>query len=537
MPRLSLQRTDDFTGGLNLRADPFQLDKNESPDMLNVDIDPRGGFSIRPGMSRVNTSAIGSVGSGAFTPKRLFNWSGSSPQLLAAANGKVFFSTAGSTWTDTSITYSSSGGATFAEWSTSSTAVVYVASGTGTSQMSKWNGSARTLLTASATGQWQDSFASPTGTHMPRCDLTVNHMDMLWVASTFENSTAFPNRIRFSHPLFPESWREADYIDIVGGGNGITALMSWGEALIVFKTNSVWAIYGYDPDTFQVQQITGDYGAPHQGCVVGTEYGLFFFDWPNGMYAWDGRKITDLFSKLRPLIQDNEVSSTGVPNISLSHCQNKLWLSLPLQSDTTPTATYVFDPSIGAWTKYQLADGRGITHLLDFVTSANSRLYVGLHPTQPYLMNVRASGAWQDNVTGTAADYQSFYVTRWQDGGVISAKKMWRQPDFVVKQPDVDLNLTVEVYHNWEEAAPKRTLTMTVPAPGGPLVWSASATEPDGIDGWGEANWGGGAEGSQFQRGSRLGSARSVQLKIIGPGGSDWGVNSITYKYNSRRIR
>ena len=43
MPQVVVERYDDFTGGLNLRADQFQLSKNESPDMLNVEIDPRGG--------------------------------------------------------------------------------------------------------------------------------------------------------------------------------------------------------------------------------------------------------------------------------------------------------------------------------------------------------------------------------------------------------------------------------------------------------------------------------------------------------------
>lgn len=33
-----------FSGGLNLRADQFDLEENESPDMLNVSIDPRGGL-------------------------------------------------------------------------------------------------------------------------------------------------------------------------------------------------------------------------------------------------------------------------------------------------------------------------------------------------------------------------------------------------------------------------------------------------------------------------------------------------------------
>ena len=39
MSNVSVERYDDFTGGLNLRADQFQLARNESPDMLNIEID------------------------------------------------------------------------------------------------------------------------------------------------------------------------------------------------------------------------------------------------------------------------------------------------------------------------------------------------------------------------------------------------------------------------------------------------------------------------------------------------------------------
>lgn len=43
MAKVRVRELKDFTGGLNFRADQFQLADNESPDMLNVEIDPRGG--------------------------------------------------------------------------------------------------------------------------------------------------------------------------------------------------------------------------------------------------------------------------------------------------------------------------------------------------------------------------------------------------------------------------------------------------------------------------------------------------------------
>ena len=48
----------DFTGGLNLRRNQFQLADNESPDLLNVDIDPRGGFYTRKGWQRWNDTDV-----------------------------------------------------------------------------------------------------------------------------------------------------------------------------------------------------------------------------------------------------------------------------------------------------------------------------------------------------------------------------------------------------------------------------------------------------------------------------------------------
>jgi hypothetical protein len=74
-------------------------------------------------------------------------------------------------------------------------------------------------------------------------------------------------------------------------------------------------------------------------------------------------------------------------------------------------------------------------------------------------------------------------------------------------------------------------------ASGSSLIWNAPGTEDDFIDGWDEANWGASATGAAFAVGKALGLCRSVQLKIQGEGGKPWGVNSITYKYNPRKVR
>ena len=48
----------DFKGGLNLRADQFNIAENESPALLNVDVDPRGGVRRRDAVTKVNGTAL-----------------------------------------------------------------------------------------------------------------------------------------------------------------------------------------------------------------------------------------------------------------------------------------------------------------------------------------------------------------------------------------------------------------------------------------------------------------------------------------------
>ncbi len=535
MAQIRLLRVDDFTGGLNLRADAFQLGANESPDLLNVDVDPRGGFAMRGGWQRLNTSAIGGIAAGSFAPASLFAWNGATPQLLLAANNKVFYATTTS-FTDTTITTTAADGACFAPWS-GSLSRVYVATGNA-GQGYRWNGSTMTALTASATAAWQDSLASPTGTHMPKADHCASHVDRLFVANTVEDGTTYADRVRWSHPNFPESWRQVDYVDVVGGGSGITALVPFDGALLIFKRSSVWALYGYDTDTFQLVELTSAVGAQSRKAVCATESGLFFFSWPDGLFMFDGKQFVDMFDPLRPLIQANQINEAQLSKIAVSFVGRRLWLSLPQGGDASATYSYVMDPTInGAWVRYQGADGRGLATGCDFVTSTGTRFALMAHPTKAFVVKVDLPTFYQDDIDGTAANFSSYYSTRWQDAGNVSAKKMWRRPDMVLRQPSADTTLTLQAFHNWEEAVVRRTFSLLVDGGATGLEWAATGTEPDANPGWGEAAWGGPASGSQFERGGNLGLARSVLLKVSGPGGLPWAVNSITFKYNPRKVR
>lgn len=518
-------RTDDFTGGLNLRDDVFHIGSNESPDLLNVDVDPRGGVSMRRGVQNYS----GTYSSGGFLNgigETLLSWRfGGQEQVLLAARamGGVFTSETilymnSSTLTATGLTTNANSDrladSIFAPWD-GTTPVVYVANG-GVGQ--KWNGAAATNLTASGAAAWQESLSTPTGTHMPQGRHVATHVDRLWTAYTVEGGTTYPNRVRFSHPLFPESWRSADYIDIVGGSDGITALVPHGERLLVFKQDSVHAIYGYDTDTFTVTQLAHNLGVVNaRNVAVATGSSVYFFSAARlAVFRLDPDGIFDVSEKVR----DGWKSSGLLPKLfRLSWAGRKLWLGVPDSS----YSTYVLDPMIetdddaGAWTRHKF--------MTPSVTSVNCAIDHDVGGVQGYafacfyqastlrVVRLDVDAVWTDDDVGSGADtvYSSYYTTKWHDLGEVASKKMWLRPDFIVQQVSVDTTLTVDAFKDWDESQVHRTSAL-------PILLSASA------------------DGAQLVRGSRLGLGRAMQLKVTGPGSKAWNVESITYKFNPRKV-
>jgi hypothetical protein len=544
---LSTVVVNDFTGGLNYRADAFQLADNESPDILNVDIDPRGGFSSRPG---VNTyGVVPGLTAGNFNTDRLFAWEGSSNQLFLAAEDKIYYTSNGTI----SASLGSSDnpyGAFFTSWSVGATSTLYIARG-HSFQSSKWNGTTLTNLTASGAGQWQNSYASPTGTHMPKANICATHIDRLWVADTNEGESIYPNRVRWSHPSVAESWREQDYIDVIGGGNGITALVPLGDQLIIFKKKSVFVLLGYDEETFQLVPLTTEIGAENPKCVAVSELGVYFFSWPDGLFFYNGQTFADLFEFLRPLIQADEISYGNLNAVTVSFLERKLMISFPLGVNVEATktyndstidyddpevgysgeprtnavnATFVLDTTIGergAWTKYVCGDNYGLGCAVNFIEESGQRIAVAAHPYQPCLLRINQELLHQDTINGVVYDYTSYFVTKWQHGDTPNSKKFWRRPEMIIRQLGVDITLNVDVYHNWDRAAPERTFQVNL----------------DGEDiAGGFESWGRPDLGADLVKGYNLGLCNSVQLKISSSGQA-WGVNGITYKYNPRRVR
>lgn len=92
----------DFTGGINFRADQFQLAENESPFLINMEIDPRGGLFTRAGIHFKNTTPI-AVSQATWNPKSTFFYDMSTRYIMMSTG---FLSTSGEVWYSTGGNFS-----------------------------------------------------------------------------------------------------------------------------------------------------------------------------------------------------------------------------------------------------------------------------------------------------------------------------------------------------------------------------------------------------------------------------------------------
>jgi hypothetical protein len=534
MGQIILERYDDFTGGLNLRADQFLLARNESPDMMNVEIDPRGGLFSRGAMQQLNTTAVG----GTWAPKRLHAFYGATSTIMLANSTKVLRSTGANFSTlafslGNDIVASNTHGAEFANWGST----LYMTTGASGVAGYKWETTSTfaTALTVSVSGDWQ-TYVLPEANHMPKAEHLIVHANKMFVANTNENGTAFPDRVRWSHEGLPEDWMEDDYIDVIGGGSGINALSVVQGQLVIFKTNAIYLLVGTESANFAIVELTQNLGASSPNGVATAEQGVFFYSMPEGLFYYNGSSVEDIFKPLRPIVDDKLLSLASTEPYSVSYVGRRVWLALPFDADliaTKPTVNFVFDPTInrtGAYMQFATHDGYGVIAGTNWSDSNNDNFRLMIHPYQAFILKVDIYDEQQDNISGTLTGFASHYRTGWVDGKTYAQKKMFRRPDIAFKQADTTRTVAVKVFHNYEETlnSERKSFNIVLSASSSASLWGSAV--------WGTSLWGNTSKGVQVQHGSNLGLARSVQMLFTGPLSNEWGIDSIAYKYNNRRM-
>lgn len=530
-----VQYFNDFTGGLNNKTQAAGLQLNESPDCLDIDFNARGGFACRRGFQET------------FTDPKMFDLVNQSQgyvdgQFVAGGVEMLYgfdafqdfwtFTAGGTLTIDTSTPNNADVGTVVrsAVWGGKLYFANWIASGTW--YMKSWNGSAFAALTNTA----NNDYTNPTSGNAPQAKLIANHSGHLWWAHTREGGVEFPSRVRFSHPLQPENFADADYFDIdPDDSDKITAIVPFKDQLLVFKQRSVYAVFGYDRESFVVERLAGTAGVSCPKVVDANSGICYWWSVDGNVFAYNGRGIVPVGERITGVVDSGRVVSGCVTN-AVCWAQNRLFVSLRLVDDSR--VTFVYDPAVGqngAWTKYGVYPMSMIWWRTADTTK--NALYFFEFGAE-FMADFDNAEQQVDVVNGFDRPIRAYYRTAWFVSGDSGLKKRWRRPHVTVACKDSAV-LEVDVFHNYVESTPVKRLTLPVVSynTDSSLLWNNAAGTAGGD--WGESwSLSGGEENYEFDRLPALGRSNAVQLRFeMKEHGSKWWVDSFTIPFLEKTYR
>ena len=517
--KYSLQALTSFAGGLNYRTDQFNLAQNESPDLLNVDVDPRGGIRLRKGIEVIDGAgnALGAVkGLGSYFTD------GGLSEIICNHGVVVAFSTGSSAWTPIGGQTARTSGSRM--YGVTMNNVFYAVSGDVTS-FKVSSGNSGTDLGTNLNG---------TAGNFPISQYVAFWNNHMWTGKTRESSVYYNSRIRWSHLNDAETWTQQSYADIDVGerGDEITGLVPMADRLLIFKSNSVHAMFGHDTESFQMVPLTRDVGSVSLSSPVSTPMGVFFWHDQAGVYLYDGTNFNYLFDKLKPAIDDGRIRFNTPPQ--LAWFRNRLYVSVDWTEDgLTTRRTLVYDPSLGAWTLTDI----DAEPLLAHVPPGGEPFLIGACKDNSGRVIKLEQNRYTDLYATTPAQIVSHFTTPWVSGKNPIVQKRWGKPRFIM---DTSATGTVnyEVYNDYDKAT-SVTKTFQVTGRGSTSVFGTATWRSDSGD-TGDGTWSASAGQSitDVIKLTTMGSAKSVAIKINGPNHtSAYEVNAMMFTYVPRRLR
>ena len=543
----------DFTGGLNLRADQFNLAENESPALLNVEVDPRGGVRRRDAVAKINSTALdneiislmthyeadqnqilAATLDPAITQSQIFyndDATGDFTGPVQIGGDNPFFNTAQPprhvTFND--YTYMVNG------------LLMHDDDGVTAVSAMRWDG-------ATATGLVPDIDASDG--HFPCARYAATFAEFVWVAYTLESAVTYKNRVRFSKVNDAENWTATDYIDIDIGEDGdhITAIIPDADRLLVFKENSVYAIYGFNRDSFEVRNITRTVGCREGTQPVAATAGIFFWYAEDGIYLLAYDDVAWVFERIKPAM----TYDVGQPALTLDTAPSmmwfdeRLWVSADYQSDDNISGSsqshrrniFVWDASlgpIGAWTRHDI----NARSLLAYRPTGDTHL--GIAATSGFTtpasfdrISKLDQNADYDDYVGAVAEINSFYHTGWFVGNRPTFPKRWGKTRTVLLA-DNDVDIVMYIYKDYDPSTALVGYSKSIVGLGSPAVWDTGVWDTD------EWQPEGTSDRYLFARWPTIGTGQAISLRFsVSPTVSTrgkWGVTSVVAMYRTRRLK
>jgi len=274
----------------------------------------------------------------------------------------------------------------------------------------------------------------------PRARTAITHHARIFAANVHKGgSYRYPSRVYWSHidenGSYPQTWNTNSYVEVsADDGTEITALVPFGESILIFKNDSTWSLVGTDEDTFALYPLDKKIGTEGTYSATAGRGEAYFFDTHSTtVWMYDGARFEDIGAPVARYIREN-LNYNAVAKAVLQIQDNYLWFSYPKGSVATTqadenTETLAYDLKLKVWTRWDFGVVPSIqSRYSDFTVSAS-----GTVPgdSNPYFA---VSAAANDNVVmkGYMGETDPDANMVWQDKGVnytMQFRTAWFAPD------------------------------------------------------------------------------------------------------------
>ena len=147
--------------------------------------------------------------------------------------------------------------------------------------------------------------------------------------------------------IYPES-----FLTIVDNTFAISALKTYNQSLIIFCEKGFFRLTGDNPDNFNVQNITSEYGCISNKATVVFKNRLWFLD-ETGIVEFDGanydqvsERMFDTFASINLDAARQNACAMHVPE------RNEVWFAIPTGANTINNLVVVYDYLANGWTTF-----------------------------------------------------------------------------------------------------------------------------------------------------------------------------------------
>jgi hypothetical protein len=416
------EELNDFSGGINTRDADHKLSKNESTEIINLNIRLDGGLVTRSGSEKYNSSAI--AASPVHSLYRYYKSKTSFKELLAGCGSTLYkgddalgtFASVGSLGVSTPCT--------FETWKET----CFITNG---SVFKTYDGT---------------TYADVAGTP-PIGKYLLYRKERLYVAGASE-----PNWVYYCDIDAPATWSVGSNFIRVKSNDGdiITGFAVLQEAIVVYKKNSIWMILGYPAYDSYNSTISQVRVAEGVGCIAPRSLvaykNVHFFRGRDGIYSFNGIKPVKISGKIEPDLKSNP--ATYIENSVSAFYDERYWHGYTPAGETQNKEIFVYDTTRGSYDDERLEPGPWVKYTN--ITAASFCLWDGGDDAGEIYVGDSTNGFVRKCDTGSSDDGSDIPIS-WKSksldlGNILAYKKMG-YVYLVAKNAEKTIVLTIEGDH------------------------------------------------------------------------------------------